>query len=498
MVIALSLFLIGGLGLAIDTGSLYQQAQRAQAAADAAATAAITSMFQGVDVSSSSTYFSTAASFTCTATDARLPCQYARMNGFGSNITKDNVTVSFPVCSACGYEGALSNLDSPNQVQVTITRNVSNSIIQMLGAAATTPIRATAIAAIVTVQSPAPIIITDPSNSGTLSAGHGITICGGPSRSIEVNSSSPTASTVGSEVDLSHAGPNDPGDCSSGTGADFGVFGGEHSNPGVKLGTTGHYISKASPIQDPFAGVPAPPVPSVAGSSKTITAPTDGCQSGSCTEYSPGTFASLDFTKQTVIFKPGVYYVEGGGVTAKQTNGGNVNNTSMCSPTSVTCPADTNTGTGMLIYDTGASGGHTTGGFNFHNQNNIIFQGPTLTTTNLQGKTVPGAPYYDIVFWEDRQAQAQTHSLGQGNGCFSVLGTIYITNTLDLMQAHNPATQVQTVDYGGTPCSNTVNHGSIVVGQLQMSGNSSVSMNLWPYGFLEIRQVALVGGGPHP
>jgi hypothetical protein len=497
MVIALSLFLVGGLGLAIDTGSLYQQAQRAQVAADAAATAAITSMFQGVDISTSPTYFSTAATFTCTATDARLPCQYARMNGFGSNITKDNVTVSFPVCTTCGYEGALSTTDTPNQVQVTITRNVSNSIIQMLGAAATTPIKATAVAAVVEVQTPAPIIVTDPSNSGTLSAGGStqITICGGPSRSIEVNSSSPSA-FGGGNIDLSHAGANDPGNCTSGTGADFGVFGGDYTNPGVTLGSTGHYISKASPIQDPFAAVTPPsPVGMPVGKTTSVTAPTDGCISGTCPLYWPGTWPSLDFTHvQNVLLKPGIYYVEGGGVTAKLTTGGGVNNSVNC----VGCPSDPITGDGVLIYDTGASGGHTTGGFSFATNVNMAFQGPTLTTTNKAGQTVPAAPYYNLTFWEDRQAQAQSHQFGQGNGCFSLVGTIYITNTLALMQATNPASQVQQVNYQGTPCSATITEGDIVVGQLHLGGNAALTMNLVPYGFSYLRQVALVGGGPHP
>jgi hypothetical protein len=84
-----------------------------------------------------------------------------------------------------------------------------------------------------------------------------IIICGGPSKSIQVNSSSASAYAspkAGGLIDLSHAGPADPGNCTTGTGADFGTFGGAAANPGsVSLGSTGHYVPTSSPVQDPFA-----------------------------------------------------------------------------------------------------------------------------------------------------------------------------------------------------------------------------------------------------
>jgi hypothetical protein len=94
------------------------------------------------------------------------------------------------------------------------------------------------------------------------------------------------------------------------------------------------------------------------------------------------------------------------------------------------------------------------------------------------------------VFFEDRNACAQTHSLGQGNGCFSIVGTIYLTNTLAIMQAD--ATHYQGVSYNGTPCTGVANFGQIIVGQLSMVGNVSIGMGLFPSGTLKIRKVALV------
>ena len=189
------------------------------------------------------------------------------------------------------------------------------------------------------------------------------------------------------------------------------------------LGSTGHYLSPASPMQDPLASVAAPTVPAAAGTSTSIANGIDGCTTaGGCIEYSPGTYSSLKPGKNAVIFKPGLYYIQGGGVDFKQTTGGGTNFNAMCrwlrrSP---------NTGTGMTIYDTvpagtGAYPGNTnrpTGGFTIDTQASLILAGANNTTA-VNGNTVPGPPYYGILFWEDRTANAQTHSRGQGNGCFT-------------------------------------------------------------------------------
>jgi hypothetical protein len=163
------------------------------------------------------------------------------------------------------------------------------------------------------------------------------------------------------------------------------------------------------------------------------------------------------------------------------------------------CAADPNTGSGILFYDTGPAGStlnhNPSGGFTIDNQVNFVLQGASLTTTNALGQTVPAPPYYDILFYEDRTADANTHQLGKANSNWSWIGSIYITNTLAIM--HDP-THVQQATYSGSPSGNTVDEGEIIVGQWHMSGGGSLTMNLRPYGFTFIRQVALVGGGPHP
>jgi hypothetical protein len=122
-------------------------------------------------------------------------------------------------------------------------------------------------------------------------------------------------------------------------------------------------------------------------------------------------------------------------------------------------------------------------------------------TKNAKGEDVPGPPYYDVVFWENRGAIAHTGSnrnvIGTGTGCFTMdKASVYLTNTRAIMLAD--ATHYQEVRYAGTPCSGTKNEGLIVVSTLEMAGGSTIVMNLDPMNFLYLDQVALVAGGPGP
>ena len=486
--VAMSIFLIGAIGLGVDGSHIYAQRQMAQSAADAAAQAGMISIFDGTNaIATNPARFTAGTAFTCGSSDARTPCKYANLNGFDAS-TGDTVSIGFP--GAAGAPGVNLSSDTVNVVQATVTRSVQTTLLRFLGPTATN-VTAKATAAIVLVQSPTPIVVTDPTNSNTLSM-NGTTeidITGGPTRSIQVNSSNAQAFGGGGTIDLSHAGPN-------GTGADFGVFGGDATNPGsVKLGTTGHYVSPASPVLDPLANLTPPSTAGLTTNplSPTINSPKDGCLT-TCTEYSPGLYTGgLNFKGQNVIFKPGIYYVQStGGVVFKNTTGGGTNNNAMC----VGCAVDPNTGSGMLIYDTGPAGStvnnNPSGGFQVQTNTSVALTGALtgpVDPTTLQ--VTAAAPYYGILFWEDRTADANTHVIGQGNGCFSLVGTIYITNTLAIMQGS--ASHHQVVDYHGTPCSNTQNLGEIIVSQLSLQGNVSINMGLFPYGFLTIRQVALVG-----
>ncbi len=553
LVLALGLVLVGGMGLAIDGANLYHQQQMAQVAADAAATAAAMNIFRGNYVHSPPevTDFPVNTSFTCTTTATRLPCQFARENGFGS-IAADKVIVDYPTCTvsggspygSCGYGDTLaSDLPAgvPSQVRVTVKRDVNNSIIRMLGMGAITTIGTTATAAVVEVLSPTPIIITDYKNPDSLylNGTNSITVCGGPSQSVQVNSTDlaayhePSGGT--GYIYLQYGGDADDGDCVNGTGSNFGITGGPTGSGGgtvnrVNLGTTGQYTYH-SPIPDPYAGVPmpgqtgAPVIPPIPTGTNPITvtsssSPNYGCtapnaQGTTCKVYKAGKYGTcagctkFDFTGvNNIIFMPGLYYVQGGGATFKNDNGGTLPLLDPTSPNSnpknpytgticTGCIADADTGTGMVIFDTG-DGNHNGGGFDINTGAFIAFQGPTKTQV-IAGNTVPAGPYYGLTMWEDNQStNFIPHQLGQGNGCFQVQGTVYITPTLDIMMAHPAQTKYQEVQYSGTPCSDTVLKGDIVVSDLTLNGTAAIKMELESHAFLKTYQVALVAGGFHP
>ena len=561
LVLAMGLVLVGGMGLAIDGARLYNQMQMAQVAADATATSSAMSIFQGNNVHSpaQATDFPMSGTITCGTGDTQLPCQYARKNGFGSDTSVDTVTIDFPTCTAspgspggsCGYAGTLaSSLPAgvPSQVRVTISRNVSNGIIRMLGMGALTRVSTSATAAIVQIQSPTPLIVTDPNNTDSLSVVGGgsndnITICGGPIQAIQVNSKHANAYDPPSSgwINLSHGGKLDSGQCDTGTGSSFGITGGPYATGGgtvnrVELGTTGQYYHHA-PIADPYEDVSNPGEPGLPNApfqvDKNTTPNNYGCTrtaaQGGCWVFSPGKYGACGgctpFTFRSggpgpnwparigsvdyIIFQPGLYYVKGGGVSFQNVHGGTTGSyneltglvdttTPMPNSTAcVGCSSNANTGQGITIFNTG-DGNHNSDIFDIGSLANVAFQGPTITQV-INGETVPGPPYYGLTLWNDNQStNFQVHNMGQGNGCFTVVGTTYITPTLAIMQANSSQSSYQVAYYHGTPCSATATKGDIVVSDLKLDGTAAIKMNLVPFGFLYIYQVALVAGGVHP
>jgi len=477
--LAMSFFLLGAVGLALDGSHLYAQRQMAQTAADAAAQAGIMSIFDGTNGTGSGG-FSTSSTITCTTTDLRTPCKYASLNGFGST-SSDTVTVSFPANTAA--PGVSFSSDPVHLIQVTVQRTVSTTLVHMVGPAAAT-VTATALAAIVSVQSPVPILVTHPtlSNSFTLQGTPAVQICGGPSKSIQINSGSATAVSLGgsSSVDLSKAGPLDSGTCTTGTGADFGNWGGPAAQPGGITTGVGQYVDPASPIQDPLAGISPPSVPATAPAPAALTNGVSGCPASpkkGCMLYSPGLYTGgIDGKNSTPVFKPGIYYI--------QSTAGFVC-TSNCDMYMATGFTDGSTGTNtgwtgnMLVYNTGPSGSASNAGaFNLGANGSI----------DLVGSPTSSA-YQGILLFQDRSSAAVSHSLG-GGGNLQLMGTIYLTNTLATMTA--TPTQYQSLSLQGGSGNTTTIQGEIIVGALSMGGNGGITMDLNAAESTTVRQIALV------
>lgn len=499
VVVACGLFLIGALGLAIDGAQLYGHREMAQIAADGAAEAAALDVLSGTNTGTNA--FG-ASSFDCgnTASEKRSPCLHARLNGFGEIGSTDTVHLDFPT-TVSGV--TLSPSVSPAAVHVKITRAVQGTLIRMLGAAATSSITAVATAAIVQVTNPVPILVLHPNLANALQMkgggnGQTIQICGGPTLSIQVNSTDTSALLIsgGPTVDLSHAGPPDPGDCSKGTGASLGVLGGPTSVStttgacgtfsGVCLGSTGHYLQPNGYILDPLKDVSAPSQPAVNGTMTSVMpgAGNDCTDSkNGCTIYTAGYYPNgIGVKNSTAIFQPGLYYMGGSGSGSfKNTAFGNDANgaLTMCSAhcqSDATMSGCCDTGKGMMVYVASAAGA-----VNIGANSNATLVGADNSSS-----------YKGILFFVDRAAPKQTHSFG-GTSAISLIGTIYATNDISPNNSANTdLTTYQTIQLQGGAGSTTLIQGEIITDVLQMGGGGSIQMNLNPNYQLPISEVALV------
>jgi hypothetical protein len=464
MVVALGLFAFGALGLAIDVSQIYAQKQMAQTAADAASQAGIMSIFDGTNATSPHPFGtgSPPAAFVCSTSDLRTPCVYARNNGFGSTAS-DTINVSFPDT----LPGATLSGDSVPAILVTVQRTLRTSFMRFLGPSTST---ATAVsgAAIVSEQSVAPLLITHPTLASAVSAGGSasVKICGGPARSVQVNSNS-AAAFGGGTFDLSKAGPADSGACTTGTGADFGTFGGPSAKPaGVSLGSTGHYVQPASPILDPYSDISAPTQPASAPAKTSLANGVSGCPAApkkGCNLYSPGLYSSgISVKNETAVFKPGLYYMAGSGGFGNAANGDMVMATGF--------PNDAATGSGMMVFNTG------TGTLGLGANSSAVLRGSDNSST-----------YKGLLFFQDRTGAAQTHTMG-GGGALTLTGSIYMHNTVATMTAD--ATHYQTLSIKGN--SSIQINGLIVANSLSMSGTPNITFNLAGTPTFTVRQIAVV------
>src|SRR5438128_2638616 len=290
IVILIAFFLLAVLGLATDYTQVWAHRQMAQGAAHAACQAGAADVFlKGTDPTASTDFptldFSWIGStFDCSAKPNSVPCRYASLNGYSGS----SVSVSFP-SSLDGVGGIPSGFPTVSNpyIKVTITDPVPMYFTKIVSSIQTVNVKASAGCGLKPVVTPVPLVVlhrtANPSFQVNTNAS--VTILGGPPRSIQVDSSSPTAVTVGT-VDLHLAGP-------TGNGADFAVFGGPTTQPsGVNVGTAGHWIPGANPFGDPFAAVAAPASgPATGGTARPVPFALNGCPDPvGCVEFTPGDY----------------------------------------------------------------------------------------------------------------------------------------------------------------------------------------------------------------
>jgi Flp pilus assembly protein TadG len=395
LVVGLSIFLIGALGIAIDGSHLFAQQQMAQSAADAAAQAGILSVFRGTNATATNPFAtgSPPGSFVCSTTDGTTPCTYARLNGFGAT-NADSVAVSFP-SSVSGVTN-LASVPVP-AISVAIQRTVNAWLIRFLGPSSST-VRASATAAI--IKSPLANCITalDPAASGALSINGNPSViliqCG-----VAVNSNSGSALAMTGTATL--------------TADSIQVVGGVHNTGNTTIypsPTTG-----ASAVGDPLAAIPPPSFDPASScnfsglkykNDDTATL-SPGTYCGGLTvsgnaqvTLSPGTYifrGGIDISASgNVRFGAGTYVLQGGGFKAS----GNA----------------MLTGAGVTFYNTfDASDSYgpidITGGF----------------IANLSAPT--SGPQQGMLFFQDRNAPAGNTEKFTGTSDQNVTGAFYFPNS---------------------------------------------------------------------
>jgi len=556
VLLGLGIFLIGAMAFAIDISNLWFNRQAAQTAADAACTAGAMDLL--VDATNGTTGqggFTAGTAFGCNASDTNplpnsAPCKYAALNSFGSSVKSgsaslgDNVSVTFPA-TVSGVTTPPAAVAPTPFLRVTVTDNIPTFFAGMLKGMTQQSVGAIAVCGVSQAFSPIPIVVLDPQNPTVNPAKSAlniqgtptVSIFGGPSQSIQVNSDDPAAVTVGGNalIDLHLGGPQN-------TGSDLGVTGGPTTPPSIpgnfNPGTTGHWVYPHTPIYDPFAQMAAPTKPATPGSviSNSIAPGVLGCAApagSTCTEYGPGDYANGLCVGQScpnairfsdyAVFDPGIYYIESanglqadsnscmrtstatgqgiGGVIFYLSGSATVNiNSNSGSKCATAQLFNTTSGSGSLPYGAkcAATSSIPTNLPATLNGNVLLAPctGPYGDPFLAAGGTPPASlgPQRGMLFFQDRSATSVNPSAG-GGGQYLLAGTMYFhscnasgtgTTCLSAPTYYNDVFSLQ----GGSGSSTYV-LGQIIVDNLTLGGNSGIFMDLNPSSAFNVLKASL-------
>ena len=508
-----SVFMVGVLGLAVDMTNLWYHRQMASAAADAACQAGSLDMLSATGGETlSSAGFTVGANGDCATTSAAVMCAYAKFNGYnGAGLSASAPSNAVAWTFLNSVPGVTPVAGTNSYMKVTVSENVPSYFVRLLNGKPLQTINVSASCGSALVKGAAPIVVLHPTMSGALNYANnaGISILGGQVRSIQVNSTSPTAVTWGSGgfVDLSKGGPY-------GTGSDMSVSGGPTSPPGSASsfldGTTGHWKSSTVPIGDPYGSVAVPSsvknlTPSYGVNGTNAAYGVNGCpDSGAkkgCTEYAPGYYPSgLHISgNATTIFDPGIYYMNG----SLKVDGG--------STLRVAKPPGHVQTDGVMFYFysgsmsvTGNSGTPSTTIDNVDARDltcdgsyppSSIGLGTSLAGNVLYAQCTTNATYYDsghdttdtisnsgsrgLLVFQDHSNSTAPVLIGTGSMTFS--GSLYFHST-----GYNTV-----MSFGGGGSAGSYVLGEIVTDQLTLTGNGVLHMYLNPAPTFELAKVGL-------
>jgi Putative Flp pilus-assembly TadE/G-like len=542
LVLAMGIFLIGGIGFVVDGANLWFHRQSAQTAADAACTAGamdLLSTAAGASLPNASDWIGN--SFLCSGTTGSgsnrtsnstfPPCQYAGFNGYsGSGL--QGIQVSFPAsgtisaATTCPTSTPYSSSSpavcaaddvSTPYMQLQVTDSVPTTFIRLLGAGAISTVPAKSTCGLSNVLSTVPILVLNPNapilpaaNTFTADSGSSLTVFGGSQKSIQVNSSDPAAVDLSSAtVDLSQA--------NGGNGGNFAVVTRESQSDANVTLASGTWVNAAGITSDPFAMIDAPSKPASNGSINPLGQCPGYDPAVACDDYQPGYYpATVPCNSATVsicvgsshdtlaVFEPGIYYLDGDFATS---NSGN----KICMRPG-TGIGDGSGGTMFYLHGSSTlNKSPSPGQLVVKDKGNVVFACAdpaygipvsSLTcisnvppgVTTLTGNVLLGpctGPYGDslgaghergLLFFHDRDTQPTAQPSWKSGGSFGLVGSLYFhycnSTTAGSGMNCDSAAFTETLTLGSG--ANAYIIGNIVADQLHLAGGSAITVGLSP------------------
>jgi Flp pilus assembly protein TadG len=352
--------------IVLDGGVLLDDRRQAQTAADAAALAAATDLFN---------YYKTNQGADPGKTAKTSALTTAKADGYNNDGTTSVVTVNIPPKSG-PFTG------KAGYVEILITYNQPRFFSNVLGSGSLTVTARAVARGLYTPSSPG-ILVLDPTGNNSLdvTASGGVTVTNGGAIDVDSNSASGgltitnTGNVTADTINLSDNTYN-------------------HSNSGDAIGTI-NYKQPATP--DPLALLPEPSqpsAPSLTGTALAAYSTNNGINySGTTTlDLYPGYYPGLNLSSSGGVVlhdnldgSPGIYYIGSHGLSA--TNAGGIS------------------GSNVMIYSAG------TGNISLTGSGNVTLSPPTTGT------------YEGITLFQERSSTKQVSITAQGN--MTVSGTFY-------------------------------------------------------------------------
>jgi hypothetical protein len=165
VVLAMSIFLLGFVGLATDYTNLWFRRQAAQGAADATCLAGGMDLLlyaEGQATPKMNFTPQVGATITCASAPTAAPCIFAKRNGYDGTLARNNVTMTFPA-TVGGAPTKPSGVAVP-YLQVDVTEQVPVYFSQLLTRKSTVAISVSATCGLSAPAGPSPIVVLHPTD----------------------------------------------------------------------------------------------------------------------------------------------------------------------------------------------------------------------------------------------------------------------------------------------------------------------------------------------